>query len=98
MSSAISIRLPNEVMGLVRQAASENSRSLNAELVKVVTSHYVSPVVLYYVKVERWGELDLNADGLYECPDCSEVIPVYEALAPMTSAGPVVPICEGCAT
>lgn len=55
------------------------------------------PVVLGWVRLDRWGELDHHAEDPAECPECGQDIDPQNAYVGLLSNGQNYgPVCRSC--
>jgi len=98
---AITIRLPDNLAEYIELLATANKRSQQQEIIARLEQSRTDAIVLGWLKLDRWGELDDHDDEgnlSVECPECGGEIDKDAAYIGILSSGQHIgPICAGCA-
>ena len=90
------LRCPPDLADKLQTAATAGNRSLHAEaLQRLQASFQGDAIILGWVKLDRWGELDRDE----VCDECGQDLKPGDAYVGLVaSVGFHGPVCGGCAT
>lgn len=94
------LRCPPALAKQLQEAADAGNRSLHAEaLQRLAASFQGDKIILGWVKLDRWGELDHHKEEPAECPECGQDMNPGDAYVGLVQMGGFYgPVCGGCAT
>lgn len=96
MANPTTIRLNDGLVAKIAVSAKANGRSVNNEIEQRLTQSFATdPIIIGWVKLDRWGELERDE----VCDECGQDIKPNDAYVGLVASGGYHgPICGGCAT
>ena len=99
---AITIRLPDDLADYIERESAGNLRSQQQESIARLESTRVDALVLGWLKVARWGEIedrDDEGNPFVECPECGQDMDKNNCYIALLSNGQHYgTVCNECAT
>lgn len=99
---AITVRLPDGLAAYIEQQSAANNRSQQQEIIARLEASRTDAIVLGWVKLARWGEVDdhnESGDIAPECPECGQDMDKANCYIALLSNGQHYgPVCDICAT
>lgn len=98
-----SIRFPSSLLDMLRQAAGDNNRSFQNEVISRLGASFEedAAIVVGWLRLDRWGEIDDRDEAdeaIASCPGCGQDIDTANAWMAVLSSGKLAgPYCAGCA-
>ena len=92
------INVPVELFEALREQSRQQGISINELIVDALAAKFADmrPIVLGWVKLDRWGELD-PAEEPAQCPECGQDIDINNAYVGLLSSGQFYgPVCRAC--
>ena len=95
------INLDKSLFETLREAARIQDISINELIVGVLADKFgdgASRIIIGWVKLDRWGEIDHHKEEPAECPGCGQDMDSANAYVGLVQTGGFYgPVCGGCA-